>query len=518
MNWLAIGCFLAVVLVTLAITYVAARRTRSAADFYVAGGRISGTSNGLAIAGDFMSAATLLGMTGLIFHAGFDVAIYAAAPMAGFSILIFVMTDKLKRLGRYTFTDIACARLDERPIRILAATTTLSFSLMYLVVQVVGAGALIQVLFGFPYPVAVVIVTVLMVTYVSLGGMLATTWAQITKAVLLLGGIAGLALLSILALDGSVLESARGNHARPDMLIQPGGLGLSGFSALSLGLGLAFGVAGSPHLLMRFFTVPDAAAARKSAGVALAAIGFVNLLILFVVGWSSIALVGDRFRGADGEIVGGANMVAIHLSQVVGGDAFLGLMSAIAFATILAVVAGLTLAAVSAVSHDLYANAIRRGQASEAEELRVSRLAAVGLGVVMIGLGIAFQGQNLAYLVSLAMAIGASTNFPLLILSMYWRGFTTKGAIAGALTGLVTAISLMILGPAVWVRILGNENAVFSEAYPALYSVSAAFLVMWIVSTSDRSARGDEDRRAFGRMGCTHSGNAIDCRPRSVTG
>ena len=494
MSIIAISCFFGVIALTLVITYYAARRTTTAADFYVAGGQITGVQNGLAIAGDFMSAATLLGTTAMLFTSGFDAAIYlASAPMA-FMVFLFLMTDKLRAMGRFTFVDILAARLEEKPIRMLAATTALVSALMYLMVQVVGAGALVQILFGIDYKFAVMIVSVLMVLYVSLGGMLATTWVQITKAILLLGGITALGLLTLLhvGFDFQGLYESAGykntlDQGDPQRLLLPGGLGLDVWASLSLGLGLVFGLVGSPHLLMRFFTVPDAKQARISAAVAMTAVSYVNLIIFFVVGVGTVALLkGDgQFYDENGMILGGANMVAVHLARFVGGNVFYGIMAAVAFATILAVVAGLTLASASAVSHDIYARVIRKGMANQREEIRVFKLTSIVLGVAVILLGIAFEGQNVAYLVSLALAVAASTNFPLLILAMYWRGFTTRGAVWGGIVGLTTTIVLMILGPAVWVKILGFAAPIFPSAYPALYAMVAAFSVMVIVSLLD---------------------------------
>lgn len=491
MSIIAISCFLGVIALTLMITYYAARRTTTAEDFYVAGGQISGVQNGLAIAGDFMSAATLLGTTAMLFTSGFDAAIYlASAPMA-FMVFLFLMTDKLRTMGRFTFVDILAVRLEEKPIRILAATTALVSALMYLMVQVVGAGALVQILFGIDYKFAVMIVSVLMVLYVSLGGMLATTWVQITKAILLLGGITVLGLLTLLhvGFDFQGLYETAGykntlDQGDPQRLIMPGGLGLDVWASLSLGLGLVFGLVGSPHLLMRFFTVPDAKQARISAAVAMTAVSYVNLIIFFIVGVGTVALLkGDgQFYDENGMILGGANMIAVHLARFVGGNVFYGIMAAVAFATILAVVAGLTLASASAVSHDLYARVIRKGKATQSEEIRVFKLTSIVLGLAVILLGIAFEGQNVAYLVSLALAVAASTNFPLLILAMYWRGFTTRGAVWGGIVGLTTTIVLMVLGPAVWVKVLGFSEPIFPSAYPALYAMVAAFSVMVIVS------------------------------------
>ena len=487
MSLVAIGCFVAIIAITLGITAVAARRINNAEDFYVAGGRISGTQNGLAITGDFVSGATLLGTTALVFAVGLDAGIYLGASMVAFAVFVFFMTDKLRALGKYTFTDVLARQLDEVPMRALGSVTALVSALMYLMVQIVGAGALIQVLFAIDYTWAVVLVSFLMVLYVGLGGMLATTWVQITKAVLLLVGIATLGLLTLGEFDYSIANlhtAASANHADGRLLLGFGGLDLDPLSALSLGLGLAFGLLGSPHLLMRFFTVPNAREARKSAVVAAGCVAFVNMIILFIVAWGAIALVQGNAAYYDeaGKVLGGENLVAIHLARQVGGDVFFGIMAAVAFATILAVVAGLTLACASAVSHDLYAGVLRRGEVTEAQEVRVSRLTTIGVGLICIVLGWAFEGQNVAYLVSLALAVAASTNFPLLIFAMYWRRFTTRAAVAGGITGLVTTVSLVVLGPAVWVTVLGNAEPVFPSGYPALYSMGMAISVMVLVT------------------------------------
>ena len=499
---MGISLFFIVIIGTIGLTIVASRRTSSAADFFVADGKIGGVSNGFAIAGDFMSAATLLGITAIIFGAGYDAVIYLGAPLGAFSIMIYLMTDKLKALGRYSFTDIICSRLKERPIRILAAITTLSFTLMYLMAQIVGAGALIEVLFGISYLWAVGIVTILMVIYVAIGGMFATTWVQITKAILLLAGVSVLALLTLASFDFSfsaMYAQAQGNHGTDGLLTKGGGLGLSTISAISLGIGLCLGLAGSPHLLMRFFTVKDKAAARVSAGVALGYISYVNTLIFFVIGIGSVALVkgNSAYLDASGGVIGGDNMVSVHLANAVGGEVFLGIIAAVAFATILAVVAGLMLASVTALTHDIYSNVIKTGEIDQSRQVKLSKIAAVFLGIIVALLGIAFERQNIAYLVSLALAIGASTNFPLLILSMYWPGLTTRGAVAGGVVGLVTAIVLVVLGPAVWVGVFGNGQPIFPQAFPALYSVTLAFFTMWLVSILDRSEQATQDREKF---------------------
>jgi cation/acetate symporter len=497
----AIGSFLLVVAVTLAITWWAARRTRTAHEFYVAGSRIGGWQNGLAIAGDFMSAATFLGITALYFNVGFDAIIYILCPPVSYAVMVCLLAERLRTLGRFTFADVICARLEEVPMRIYAGTSALAAAIMYLVAQMVGAGGLIEVLFAVPYDFAVTLVGALMVLYVAAGGMLATTWVQIIKAVMLVGGVGYMAVAVLHAFDfdfAALYARAVAVHPEGRLLTAPGGLELGFLSALSLAAALTFGIVGSPHILMRFFTVPDARAARFSAFVALLVVSFVFLLIFYVISVGALALVRDNpaFLDEEGRIVGGTNMVAIHLAEAVGGEVFLGVISAVAFATILAVVAGLTLASASAVSHDLYANVIRRGGV-EAREVAVSRIATVLIGLVTIALAIAFHRQNIAYLVALALAIAASANFPVLILALYWRGLTTRGAWIGGIAGLASAVAFVALGPAVWVEILGFERALFPSLYPALWSMGLAFLASWAVSKLDRSDRRHLDRRNF---------------------
>lgn len=497
----AIACFLGIVLVTLGITGWAARSTRTAHDFLAAGSRISGWQNGLAIAGDFMSAATFLGITGLYFTVGFDSVIYIICPLVSFSVLLYLMADRLRNLGRFTFADVLCTRLAMRPTRIFAAAAGLTSAIMYLVAQIVGAGSLIQVLFGIAYDYAVLLVGVLMVLYVAFGGMLATTWVQITKAVLLMLGVVYLAVAVLGHFDfdlHALYTQATANHVQGRMLSAPGGMKLGFTAALSLALGLSFGIVGSPHILMRFFTVPDARAARQSAFISLLAVSLVFVLIFYVVAPGAVALVtgNPAFLNAEGRIIGGTNMVAIHLAGVVGGEAFLGAISAVAFATILAVVAGLTLASASAVSHDLYANVMRGGR-DGVDVVGASRLATVAIGAIAIGLGIAFKGQNIAYLVALALTIAASANFPVLMLSMYWPGLTTRGAVAGGGAGLAAAVGGVVFGPVVWTQILGFERPLFPSAYPALGAMGIAFATAWLVSVTDRSSRATVDRDGY---------------------
>ncbi|OQS35812.1 cation acetate symporter [Chromobacterium haemolyticum] len=499
LNWNAILMFLLFVTLTLFITGWAARRTRSASDFYTAGGGVSPLQNGLAIAGDMISAASFLGISAMMFSKGYDGLIYALGVLAGWPIIMFLIAERLRNLGRFTFADVVSYRLSQTPVRITAACGTLTVALLYLVAQMVGAGKLIELLFGASYLSAVVIVGVLMVLYVMFGGMLATTWVQIVKAVLLLSATSFMAFM-VWRRFGYSSEAmfAAAAELRGQAILAPGGLVSNPVDAVSLGLGMMFGTAGLPHVLMRFFTVADARAARQSVFYATGFIGYFYLLLI-LVGFGAILIVGGDagFRDEGGGIVGGANMVAVHLAQAVGGNLFLGLVSAVAFATILAVVAGLALSAASAVSHDLYAVALRQGKVSNAEEMRVSRLATLVIGLLAILLGLLFEKQNIAFLSGLVLAIAASVNFPVLFLAMFWPLLTTRGAVAGSLAGLVSAIALLVLGPMVWVDILGHPRAIFPYANPALFSMSAAFACAWLLSVCDRSSQGQLERSRF---------------------
>lgn len=502
LNWSAIVMFLLFVVFTLGITRWAARRTRSASDFYAAGGGLTGFQNGLAIAGDMVSAASFLGISAMMFDKGYDGLIYALGVVAGWPIILFIVAERLRNLGRYTFADVVSYRLAQKPVRITAACGTLTVVIMYLVAQMVGAGKLIELLFGIRYESAVVIVGALMVLYVMFGGMLATTWVQIIKAALLLGGVTFMAVM-VLAYFGfspeAMFAGAARVHDKGAAILSPGGLVSNPIDAISLGVGMMFGTAGLPHILMRFFTVADAKEARKSVLYATGFIGYFYLLIL-VVGFGAIVMVGadPAYRDAAGKVIGGSNMIAVHLSHAIGGDLFLGFISAVAFATILAVVAGLALSGASAVSHDLYANVFRRGQASEKDEIRVSKIATLVLGVLAMVLGMMFEKQNIAFLSGLVLAIAASVNFPVLFLSMFWKGLTTRGAVAGSLAGLVSAVALLVLGPTVWVGILKHDQAIFPYANPALFSMTLAFAAAWLLSVLDRSAQASAERLRYG--------------------
>ncbi|OBZ23091.1 cation acetate symporter [Pseudomonas protegens] len=501
LNWNAIGMFLVFVLMTLGITRWAARRTRSASDFYTAGGGMSGLQNGLAIAGDMISAASFLGISAMMFLNGYDGLLYALGVLAGWPIILFLIAERLRNLGKYTFADVVSYRLAQTPVRLTSAFGTLSVALMYLVAQMVGAGKLIELLFGISYLYAVMLVGLLMVCYVTFGGMLATTWVQIIKALMLLSGTSFMAFMVLKHFGFSseaLFAQASAVHAKGSAIMAPGGLLSNPIDAISLGLGMMFGTAGLPHILMRFFTVSDAREARKSVFYATGFIGYFYLLLI-IVGFGTIVMVGTepQYRDAGGAIIGGANMVAVHLAQAVGGNLFLGFISAVAFATILAVVAGLALSGASAVSHDLYACVLRKGQASTRQEMRVSRIATLCIGVLAVLLGLLFESQNIAFLSGLVLAIAASVNFPVLFLSMFWKGLTTRGAVGGSLAGLVSAIVLLMLSPAVWVNVLHHPQALFPYANPALFSMSLAFFCAWAFSVSDRSPRAELERGRY---------------------
>jgi cation/acetate symporter len=500
-NPIAIGMFLVFVASTLFITRWAARKNHSVSDHYAAGGKITGFQNGWAIAGDYMSAASLLGISALVFTSGYDGLIYSIGFLASWPIILFLIAEPLRNLGRYTLADVVSYRLQQRPIRAFAASSSIVIVLLYLVSQMVGAGKLVELLFGFNYTAAVVIVGVLMVVYVFFGGMLATTWIQIIKAVLLLSGAAFMAFM-VLSRFGFSLNALFSQaillHPRHAAIMSPGGLVSDPVSAISLGLALIFGTAGLPHILMRFFTVGDVKAARKSILYATGIVG-IGYALIIIIGFGTIALVATdpQYHTASGSVVGGVNMVAIHLAHAVGGNIFLGFICAVAFSTILAVVAGLTLAGSSAISHDLYANVIRRGTATDREEMRVSRMTTLVLGVLAILLGIAFEKQNIAFIVSLTFSIAASSNFPVLLLSIYWRGLTTRGAVWGGSLGLVTAVVLTVLSPTVWVQVLGHAHAIYPYEYPALFSMLVAFSGVYVFSITDRSARAAQERSQF---------------------
>jgi cation/acetate symporter len=518
-NWTAIGMFGAFVVFTLFITKWAAAKTKSAADFYTAGGGITGFQNGLAIAGDYMSAASFLGISAAVMASGFDGLIYSIGFLVGWPVITFLMAERLRNLGKFTFADVAAFRFEQKPIRIFAASGTLVVVAFYLIAQMVGAGQLIKLLFGLEYYMAVIIVGALMMVYVLFGGMTATTWVQIIKACLLLGGATFMSLAVLynfgfsfeamfasavqiktdLALkDGKIAEVAA---KAGQSIMGPGNFVKDPISAISFGMALMFGTAGLPHILMRFFTVPSAKAARSSVMWATGWIGYFYLLT-FIIGFGAISFVLTNPEFLDpvkGGLRGGGNMAAIHLANAVGGNVFLGFISAVAFATILAVVAGLTLSGASAVSHDIYATVIKKGKANSEDELRISKITTICLGILAVTLGIMFEKQNIAFMVSLAFAIAASANFPVLFMSVLWKDCTTKGALIGGFLGLISSVALTVVSPSVWEATLGNPkgSALFPYTSPALFSMTIAFVGIWLFSIMDKSPRAKIDRDGY---------------------
>jgi cation/acetate symporter len=478
-NLISILIFIAFVSLTVYITWWAAKKNQSAAGFYAADRSITGFQNGLALAGDYMSAASFLGIAGMVAMKGFDGLIYAIGFLVGWPLIMFLIAEPLRNLGKYTFADVVAFRLRQKPIRIASSFGSLMTICFYLIAQMVGAGSLIKTLFGLPYEGAVIVVGVVMIGYVTFGGMLATTWVQIIKAVLLIGGATTLVVLTLAQFHYNPVELFNAAALKySDSELSPGGYITNPWDGLSLGLALMLGTAGLPHILMRFYTVPSAREARKSVFVATGFIGYFYLLT-FIIGFGAMVLVGKETIGSFDK---GGNMSALLLSEYVGGPAFLGFIGAVAFATILAVVAGLTLSGASTLSHDIYVNVFKKGQSSEHGEVKVARLATICLGVVAILLGLLFKGQNVAFMVGLAFAIAASANFPSLLLSILWKPFTTAGAVSSIVTGTVLSIGLILFSPTVWVDLLHNKVALFPLKNPALISMPMAFLVGIVVS------------------------------------
>ncbi|WP_370455520.1 cation acetate symporter [uncultured Helicobacter sp.] len=500
-NPIAIGMFLTFVLATLFITYLSNKKSQSASGFYTAGGNITGAQNGIAIAGDYMSAASFLGITALVFTNGFDGLIYSIGFLAGWPIILFLIAEKFRNLGKFTFADITAYRLEAKPIRIISAISALSVIVFYLIAQMVGAGQLIQVLFGLPYTLAVVLVGVLMICYVVFGGMHATTWVQIIKAILLLAGASFMAIMILYHTKFDLhyyFSQAIEHHPKGEAIMSPGGFLSDSISALSLGLALMFGTAGLPHILMRFFTVKDAKEARKSVFYATGLIGYFYILT-FIIGFGAIALLlgNADFTNPDGTYNGIANMVAVNLAAVIGGDVFLGFISAVAFATILAVVSGLAIAGAGAISHDLFVNVCKNGVCDAKLEMKVTKIATIFIGLCAIALGIVFEKQNVAFTVGLAFAIAASVNFPILLLCIYWKNLTTKGAFWGGLLGLIVVLVLVILSPSIWVKSFGFESAIFPYDHPAIFTMPLTFVAIYLISMLDNSKRAKIDRAGF---------------------
>jgi cation/acetate symporter len=508
-NWHAVTMFLIFVAVTLGITYWAATRTKTASDFYAAGRGVTGLQNGMAMAGDYMSAASFLGIAALVYFNGFYGLLFSVGWLVGWPIILFLVAERLRNLGKYTYADVVAFRLNKGPIRVMAAISSLIVVIWYLIGQAVGAGQLLHTLVPqVSYKESVVVVGALIIIYVTFGGMKATTWVQIIKAALLLGGATVMAF-GVMAHEGFNFEklftdaiAIHPKHMDIMKSVVQIGAKINPVESISLGLTLMFGTAGLPHILMRFFTVTDSKAARKSVLYATCFIGFFYILI-FIIGFGAIVLVANKpeyvadISKSILALKGGASMPAVYLSHALGGDFFLGFIAAVAFATILAVVSGLTLAGASALSHDIYAGVIKKGKSTEKEEVWVSKMAVVGLGIVAVLLGIAFEKQNVAYIVALTFSIAACTNFPILVLSIFWRGLTTRGAVLGGYTGVIGSIGLLIIGPTVWTKVLGMGPAIFPYDFPTFVVLPTVLIVAYIASVTDKSESGKKEREAF---------------------
>ena len=503
-NPIAIGMFLLFVAFTLYVTWWASKATKTSSTFYNAGGQITGAQNGLAIAGDFMSAASFLGITRLMYVGGFDGLILSLGAFGAWPVFMFLFAKRVRNLGNFTFIDVISQRLDRDPIRLVTAFSTILIVIMYLIAQMVGAGTLIQLLFGLPYEWALLLVSGLVLAYVAFGGMLATTWVQIIKAGLLLLGVTLIAALLLANSEFSfsnLLAKATANHPNGEGILRAGSIFDDPVQILTIQVSMLFGTVGLPHILMRLFTVPDMRQAKLSAYYASLFIGYFYIALL-VMGFGSIAYVvgNPEFFNEQGKLIGGSNMAAIHVATAMGGDILTGFMSAVCFATILAVVAGLTLSGAAAISHDVYAEVLKKGKPNPKTELRLTRISVLLIGFAAVALGIAFQHENIAFIATIPMVVSASVTFPILFLSLFWPGFTTRGALYGAGVGLVSSIVLIVLGPQVWVSVMGNAEALFPYDYPALFTMPASVLVMVIISRRDRSERGGIDRENYFRL------------------
>jgi cation/acetate symporter len=497
----AVSIFAGVVAVTLGITYWASKRTKDATTFWAAGRGITGVQNGFAIAGDYMSAASFLGIAGLIFLFGFDGFLYSVGFLVAFLIVLYLLAERMRNSGKFTIADVLSFRLNERPARVAAASGTLVVAGFYLIAQMVGAGALIQALVGINFNLAVLFTGGFMLIYVIFGGMLATTWVQIIKAVLLMTATIVLSLFVLGKIGWNpldIFDDARAQSDNPGEYLSPGLRFTEPIDTISLGLGLLLGTAGLPHILMRFFTVPDAKAARSSVVWAVGLIGAFYVMTTFL-GFGARAILGEA--GATGGVDEAGNLAAPLLAQevgggagTVGGDAFLAIIAAVAFATILAVVAGLVISASGAVAHDVWSNVIRKGRDSEHEEVYVARIAAAGIGAIAIAIAIIGGSDlNVSYMVGLAFAVAASANFPALLLALTWKRFNTTGAICGVATGVITSVGLVLIGPDVRADPIEIIPGV-ALSQPAILSVPLGFLACYlgtILSREETKAERD---------------------------
>lgn len=482
MNVTAFMLFLLIVAITLVITFWAAKRTKSTSEFYTAGGGLTGWQNGLAIAGDYMSAASFLGIAGMVALSGFDGFFYSIGFLVAYLVVLYLVAEPMRNLGKYTMADMIAARFDNKKIRAVAAMNSVAISIFYMIAQLVGAGALIKLLLGLDYMTSVLIVGVLMTIYVVFGGMTATSWVQIVKAVLLMAGTLVISLIVLAKFNYSVTDMFRQVQTATPLgegFLNPGNKFKNGLDTISLNLALVLGTAGLPHILIRFFTVRDATTARKSVVYATWIIGIFYVMTIFL-GFGAAAFVGmDSILAQDK----GGNMAAPLLAQALGGDFLFAFVSAVAFATILAVVAGLVLTAASAFAHDFYSHVIRKGKATEKEQMTAAKWASVGVAVVSIILALFAQKLNVAFLVSLAFAVAASANLPVIIFTIFWKRFNTAGAVTGMVVGLFSALALVALSPNVWdpagkAILLGTP--LFPLGNPGIVSIPLGFLAAYL--------------------------------------
>ena len=496
MNWTATLLFLGIVAITLGITWWASRRTKSASDFYTAGGGLTSTQNALAIGGDYMSAASFLGIAGMVALSGFDGFFYSVGFLVGYIIVLFLVAEPMRNLGKFTVADMITARYADQKVRGVAALNTITISVFYMIAQLVGAGALIKLLMGFDFKWSVLIVGVLMTVYVLFGGMTATSWVQIVKAVLLIGGTVVISVMVLHKFGWSIGGMFHQMSTVKDGYLSPGLKYKNGWDSLSLMLGLVLGTAGLPHILVRFFTVKNGVEARKSVVKATWIIGIFYVMTVFL-GFGAAKFVGAEKITAQDKA---GNMAAPLLAQALGGNFLFAFICAVAFATILAVVAGLVLTGAGAFAHDIYNGIIRKGQATEKDQMKMARFAALGVAIVSILLSLGAQDLNVAFLVSLAFAVGASSNLPTIIMTIFWKKFTKGGAIFSMIIGLATALILVILGPNVLgpTGMLKTGHAIFPLSTPGLFSIPAGFLAAIIGSYlfPDKKSK-DEHEQAF---------------------
>ena len=521
-NETALVVFAVVVGVTMVVSYFASKRVSSATDFWAAGRGLTGPQNGFAIAGDYMSAASFLGIAGLIFLFGFDGFLYSVGFLVAFLTVLFLLAERMRNSGKYTIADVLSFRLNERPARAAAALGTLSVVAFYLIAQMVGAGVLIEALVGIDFWLAVVLTGAFMIVYIVLGGMLATSWVQIIKAFLLMTAAIVMSLWVLVEVGNpfDIFDDARSQSAEGDAYLKPGLFLSTPLDTVSLGLGLVLGTAGLPHILMRFFTVPDAKAARSSVMWAMVLIGGFYVMTTFL-GFGARAILGTGGEEAAGT---GGNLALPNLADELGGELFLAIIAGVAFATILAVVAGLVISASGAVAHDIWSNIVRRGQDSEQEEVWVAKIAAIAVGAIAILIAvIGGSGLNVSFMVGLAFAVAASANFPALLLALSWRRFNTAGAVTGVLFGVISSILLVIISPTVWPGADSEGGALgfYDLANPAIVSVPLGFFGCWlgtVLSSRDqgrpflRRALGSL-RDRIGRRG-RHGSDAHQARPR----